>query len=88
VKRGEQQVVPGNIYPSVEISSLPFGIYETIDETPALIKEVLATLLLLLDVVHHAVTAWEGVLQLVGYDWETTSFVFNSVEEGLGRTEP
>src|SRR5919107_1794211 len=88
VKLGEQQVIPGDIEPSLEIPSRLFAVNETLDETPALIQEVLATLLLLLDVVHHAVTAWESVLQLVGYDRETISVVFDSVEEVLGRAEP
>src|SRR5215204_2198045 len=87
VKLGEQQVVPGDIEPFVKLSSLLFVVHETLDEMPALIQEVLAMLLLLLDVVHHAVTAREGVLQLVGYDWETISVVFDSVEEGLGCAE-
>src|SRR5918993_2042903 len=40
VKRGEQQIVPGDIDPSVELPSFVFAVHETLDETPALIKEV------------------------------------------------
>jgi hypothetical protein len=48
---------------------------------------VLAALLLLLDIVHHAVAAREGVLQLLRYDREAVSVLCNSVEEGLGGAE-
>ena len=54
----------------------------------ALVEQVLAALLLLLDVVHHAVAAGEGVLQLLGYDAGDGLDVGDRVEEGLRRAEP
>src|SRR5215218_9307042 len=88
VELGEQQVVPGAVEPAVELPSLLFVVYEALDEAPALVEQVLAALLLLLDVMHHAVASGEGVLQLLGYDRETISVLCNSVEEGLGGAEP
>jgi len=87
VELGEQQVVPGAVEPAVELPSLLLTVGETVDEALALVEQVLAALLLLLDVMHHAVATWEGVLQLLGYDWETVSIRRNSVEEGLGGAE-
>jgi hypothetical protein len=39
--RGEQQIVPGDIDPSVELQSLVFAVHETLYETPALIYQEL-----------------------------------------------
>ena len=61
---GEEKVLPGRIYLVVKTPFLPRILHEALYYALRLVEQVLPTDLALLYVVHHAVAAWETVLQL------------------------
>ncbi len=70
VERREQQVVPRAVDPLAEYPLLLLVIDEALENAFALVEQVFAALLLLLDIVHHAVAARKGVLKLLRHERE------------------